>query len=801
MSPRNLRIPILLFALATPPSLQAAVDDPGFVGLGIRGTSQGVRVNLVFPGSGADLAGLHEGDLLVSADDATLVGLSTKDAIALLKGPLDSTVVLEVDVFPPGGQTRSIEVVRGPRPAETEKAKGFLQPVEREANVVVGALRSGRSVPWETAVRTWSQAENPADAERALLRVLRDSDATGWARSIAGPERQWFWQQLNDSSELRVWLAERSAATRLRAASYLARHAETAEMALELLDDLSSSQLRVATEQLASSVRSADAERCASQAMPTWDLWSEDGWSVHMDPQPGQLAALELLLDATVVGAHQVPPVGLETGAVRSLEHSGMRLPWEVEHQVTPKGRVEAPVVQPFQAAIPDGGVLDLAGHHGPVVLAFWATWCGPCRNELPKLQQLRERYLDQGLEVWALSTDKAGSEQAVAELWEELHLELPLAFAPSDLVRGWQVSSVPRTMLLDAEHRLVIDHQGFSNQGFAAFEKELAQVVEGERSGLRTLGESWGDPTRWQVLGTGTLEAGPRALVADLQGRVWAAFAERLTLLALEEGTIAPVESSAIPLPFAADLVLQADLDDDGEPEWLLARAGKLPLRAARADGSTLWTQRDPDSIGGLGLHRDASGALRVAVLRTGHAMVAPPNNARGLAPGQQVPIPRQRLELLDAGGQLMATVPIPSPVVDMAWSQGDGRLVLALADARVVELTAGGELVELEHPMERVKGVRLLDLGAQEPELVLAGRGLRQVLAGDARDGEHWMVGMTSGGDLLRLEPEQPGLPPRLELERRPSIVSGDLDGDGLDELVLWARWFGMAAIQPGE
>ena len=92
-------------------------------------------------------------------------------------------------------------------------------------------------------------------------------------------------------------------------------------------------------------------------------------------------------------------------------------------------------------------------------------------------------------------------------------------------------------------------------------------------------------------------------------------------------------------------------------------------------------------------------------------------------------------------------------------------------------------------------------MDLGAQEPELVLAGRGLRQVLAGDARDGEHWMVGMTSGGDLLRLEPEQPGLPPRLELERRPSIVSGDLDGDGLDELVLWARWFGMAAIQPGE
>lgn len=106
----------------------------------------------------------------------------------------------------------------------------------------------------------------------------------------------------------------------------------------------------------------------------------------------------------------------------------------------------------------------DLAGQshsiedwRGKVVLLnFWATWCGPCRAEMPGMETLWQRYRDKGLVVLALSVDE-GMERRVATFVERLQLSYPILLdAESQVSDHYQISGLPFSLLINAEGELV---------------------------------------------------------------------------------------------------------------------------------------------------------------------------------------------------------------------------------------------------------------------------------------------------------------------------------------------------------
>ncbi len=103
-----------------------------------------------------------------------------------------------------------------------------------------------------------------------------------------------------------------------------------------------------------------------------------------------------------------------------------------------------------------DGELHRLKDFRGKVVLLnFWATWCPPCREEMPSMQELHEDYRDQGLAVVAVSVDQ-DSPGVVKEYVEELGLTFRILHDRDNRVSGrYRVPGVPASYLIDRKGRV----------------------------------------------------------------------------------------------------------------------------------------------------------------------------------------------------------------------------------------------------------------------------------------------------------------------------------------------------------
>jgi peroxiredoxin len=104
-----------------------------------------------------------------------------------------------------------------------------------------------------------------------------------------------------------------------------------------------------------------------------------------------------------------------------------------------------------FKVTALDGGRLSLADLKGKVVfLNLWATWCGPCKEEMPAMERLWQRYRGQGLVVIALSMDSGGA-KIVKPYIEQAKYTYPVGLDPKmEIAQLYGAHSVPSTFIID---------------------------------------------------------------------------------------------------------------------------------------------------------------------------------------------------------------------------------------------------------------------------------------------------------------------------------------------------------------
>jgi len=117
-----------------------------------------------------------------------------------------------------------------------------------------------------------------------------------------------------------------------------------------------------------------------------------------------------------------------------------------------------------------------LADHKGKVIaIDFWATWCGPCRMEMPKLQQIYNDYKARGLVFVAVNLQE--SPDKVKAFLEELKLDVPVALdAEGKVAELYAISGLPTLVLIGRDGLISSVHEGY----FPAMEQRLRKELDG---------------------------------------------------------------------------------------------------------------------------------------------------------------------------------------------------------------------------------------------------------------------------------------------------------------------------------
>jgi thiol-disulfide isomerase/thioredoxin len=129
-----------------------------------------------------------------------------------------------------------------------------------------------------------------------------------------------------------------------------------------------------------------------------------------------------------------------------------------------------------------DGKRATLADYRGKVlVLDFYATWCVPCRQSIPRLSSLRQNYGLEGLEVVGLNVGGPDDRIKVGDFAKELNIQYPLGFpdkALTDLFLS-DNQNIPQTFVFTREGRLVRRFIGYEEATGSELDKVIAETVK----------------------------------------------------------------------------------------------------------------------------------------------------------------------------------------------------------------------------------------------------------------------------------------------------------------------------------
>jgi peroxiredoxin len=145
----------------------------------------------------------------------------------------------------------------------------------------------------------------------------------------------------------------------------------------------------------------------------------------------------------------------------------------------TAAGAVQLSATAPdFTLRSVGGPNLRLAEQRGQVVLVnFWATWCGPCRQEMPHLIRLYERYRSAGFVLLGVNIDD--DPRAAADLAAKLGVQFPVLLDTDKRVsRAYDMSAMPATLLIDRDGRVRHIHRGYRDGVERTYEEQVRSLL-----------------------------------------------------------------------------------------------------------------------------------------------------------------------------------------------------------------------------------------------------------------------------------------------------------------------------------
>ncbi len=166
---------------------------------------------------------------------------------------------------------------------------------------------------------------------------------------------------------------------------------------------------------------------------------------------------------------------------VAAMLFAGLRIARRNRASGPAKGQLMGNLAPDFELPALDGKNLKLSGLRGKAVLLnFWATYCEPCKVEMPWFVELQKEYGPQGFQIVGVANDDASTED-IAKFAKEMGVNYPIVIGKDSVSDTYNISVLPTTFFLDRDGKLIGREFGLRSR--SVFVDDIKQALSQGRA------------------------------------------------------------------------------------------------------------------------------------------------------------------------------------------------------------------------------------------------------------------------------------------------------------------------------